>query len=195
MSRIHRLLPSMNRIFFVAVSFILALNSEYARASSFDKRIGVVEAKGNLVCLIISEQNLKVGSKVSLVFPTNPQKLVSSVVTTIGEKECAGASKSDIPGRFYQLSLRYNPTQLDWPAIGILDASSLRRAGSKVVGDLDNDEIKESFRSCASHEGLHLTVWSGQQITGTRRWHRYYYLGYDTEPTCTKLEVNSDGGA
>ena len=187
---------NMNRIFLVAVSFIFALNTQYARASSFDKRISVVEAKGNLVCMIIWEQNVKVGSKVSLVFPTNPQKLVSSVVEAIAEKECAGASKSGIPGRFYQLSVQYNPTQLNWPAIGILDASSrLRRAGSKVVGDLDNDEIKESFRSCASHEGLHLTVWSGQQITGTRRWHRYYYLGYDTEPTCTKLEVNSDGGA
>lgn len=186
---------NMNRIFLVAVSFIFALNTQYARASSFDKRIGVVEAKGNLVCMIIWEQNVKVGSKVSLVFPTNPQKLVSSVVGAIAEKECAGASKSGIPGRFYQLSVQYNPTQLNWPAIGILDAPSLLRIESKVVGDLDDDGIKESFRSCVSYEGLHLTVWSGQQLTGTRRWHRYYYLGYDTDPTCTKLEVDRDGDA
>ena len=178
----------MNRIFSVAVSFVLALNSEYAIADSMDQRIGVVEAKGDLVCLTIFNQDVKVGSEVSLMFPTSPQKLISSIVTVAGDQECADALKSGIPGRFYRLSLRHSVTQLYWPAIGILDTASRLRTGDKVASDLNGDGIAESFRSCTSNEGLHLTVWSSQPFMETRLWHRYYYLGYDTEPTCTESE-------
>ncbi|MGL5879455.1 MAG: hypothetical protein ACRC2V_16975 [Xenococcaceae cyanobacterium] len=68
--------------------------------------------------------------------------------------------------------------------------SLVRKLGIVVAKEnLDGDGIEESFRSCASAEGLHLTVWSGQALTGTRKWHSYYYLGYDVEPTCTAIEI------
>lgn len=150
----------------------------------------MVEPKGDLLCFITSDRKVNVGSKVSIVFPTSPQKLVNSAIAAIDDRECADASKSGISGRFHRLSVRYNFTQPDLPAIGILDATiRLRQVGTEVVGDLDGDGIKELFRSCASFEGIHLTIWSSQAITGIRRWHQYYYLGYDLEPTCSKLEV------
>ncbi|MGH7460086.1 MAG: hypothetical protein ACREMA_03540 [Longimicrobiales bacterium] len=54
--------------------------------------------------------------------------------------------------------------------------------------DLDNDGTPESYRSCTSSEGLHLTVWNGEPLTGRRVWHYYHYLGYDVEPTCVKAD-------
>ncbi len=42
-----------------------------------------------------------------------------------------------------------------------------------------------TFRSCASTEGIHFTVWQGER----RVWHQYYYLGYDIEPNCPDDEV------
>ena len=60
-----------------------------------------------------------------------------------------------------------------------------------MIGDLDSDGIEESFRSCATEE-LHLTVWSDRSLTGIRKWHSYYHLGYDVEPTCTESEVKDD---
>jgi hypothetical protein len=53
--------------------------------------------------------------------------------------------------------------------------------------DLDHDGKPERFRQCASSEGLHLTVWSRE----VRRWHRYHYLGYDTEANCTEPEYRA----
>ena len=60
--------------------------------------------------------------------------------------------------------------------------------GRSPSRDLDYDGTPERFRSCASAEGLHLTVWTGE----LRRWHRYHYLGYDTEANCTPAETRED---
>lgn len=54
--------------------------------------------------------------------------------------------------------------------------------------DLDGDGEPETFRMCNSMEGLHPSVWTGTPGAGTRRWHRYIYLGYDMDPTCTDAD-------
>lgn len=181
----------MRRVFSIVVSLTLAFDSQFAMAGSLDRQIGIVVAKEDLVCLIASEQKIETGSKVALVVPTTPQRLVGGTVISVSDRRCAEISKPyTISGKSYRLSLLGDRTQLSVPAIGILTSSSqLHSVGSRVVGDLDGDGIEESFRSCASSEGLHLTVWSGQPLTGIRKWHSYYYLGYDVEPTCTESEV------
>jgi hypothetical protein len=54
--------------------------------------------------------------------------------------------------------------------------------------DVDNDGRQEFFRSCSSAEGIHFTVWSGKPLEGARRWHQYYYLGYDVAADCTQQD-------
>ncbi|MCK4867017.1 MAG: hypothetical protein KAT39_03120, partial [Alphaproteobacteria bacterium] len=58
-------------------------------------------------------------------------------------------------------------------------------SGTMVSCDLETGGSPQSFRVCASREGLHFSVWSGKPLEGARRWHAYYYLGYDIEPDCT----------
>ena len=41
-------------------------------------------------------------------------------------------------------------------------------------------------------EGLHATAWAGQPLASPRRWHAYYYLGYDVDPTCNESEYTPD---
>jgi hypothetical protein len=36
---------------------------------------------------------------------------------------------------------------------------------------------------------LHFTAWEGTPLKGTRVWHAYFYLGYDTEPDCDRAET------
>jgi hypothetical protein len=50
--------------------------------------------------------------------------------------------------------------------------------------DLDGNGTPEGFRTCASGEGLHMTVWYGEPLSTARLWHGYFYLGYDTEADC-----------
>jgi hypothetical protein len=55
--------------------------------------------------------------------------------------------------------------------------------------DLDADGTPESARVCTSLEGAHFTIWTGAPRAAMRRWHRYYYLGMDLEPSCTEAET------
>jgi hypothetical protein len=57
-------------------------------------------------------------------------------------------------------------------------------AAAGAMPDLNGDGRAEGFRSCASGEGLHLTVWHGEPLTTSRLWHGYFHLGYDTEADC-----------
>lgn len=54
--------------------------------------------------------------------------------------------------------------------------------------DLDADGQSETFRSCTSQEGLHLTLWDGDPLSSARIWHVYFYLGYDVEPSCVEAD-------
>lgn len=173
---------------------MLAFDSQFAVAGSLDRKLGIVVAKENLVCLITSATSLNLGSQVNLVLLSVPQKVVSGTVVSVSDRQCSEISKPhNVSGKYYRLSLLNNRTQLSIPAIGVLTSSNqLHRVGLEVVSDLDGDGIEESFRSCASFEGLHLTVWSGQALTGTRKWHSYYYLGFGIEPTCTQAEVKQN---
>lgn len=184
----------MKQVLPIVASLMLAFDSHSAMAGSLDRKLGIVAAKENLLCLIAPATSLNIGSQVRLVLLAIPQKVVTGTVVSVSDRKCAELSKSHIiSGEDYRLSLPHNRTHLSVPAIGILDSShQLRRAGSKVVGDLDGDGMAESFRSCASSEGIHLTVWSGQPLTGTRKWHSYYYLGYDVEPNCMEPEIKDN---
>ncbi|MCI0689673.1 MAG: hypothetical protein L0Y54_20920 [Sporichthyaceae bacterium] len=53
--------------------------------------------------------------------------------------------------------------------------------------------MEGQFRACTSSEGLHLTAWSGTPLQSTRIWHRYYYLGYDVEPSCVEADYQGTG--
>jgi hypothetical protein len=66
---------------------------------------------------------------------------------------------------------------------GLVDVvPELASPGARL--DLDGNGTPEGFRTCASGEGLHLTVWYGEPLATARLWHGYFYLGYDTESDC-----------
>ena len=64
--------------------------------------------------------------------------------------------------------------------------------GRRPTVDLDRDGVPERFQSCASTEGLHLALWSGEPFRGVERWTRYYYLEYDLEPNCPEDSLQTD---
>lgn len=50
--------------------------------------------------------------------------------------------------------------------------------------DLDQDGHSEVFSSCATTEGIKFAVWTEKAYQGEPRWSGYYYLDYETKPTC-----------
>jgi hypothetical protein len=81
-----------------------------------------------------------------------------------------------------KIDKRKNDIRFGFAVADTLDV--LSGEGGTVTGDLNGDGVQETFRDCTSREGVHLTIWSGEPLKGSKLWHAYFYLGYDTEPSC-----------
>jgi hypothetical protein len=155
----------------------------------YGTRVGIADwDPSNHLHLSIPDTTLASGDPVTLVWLANPQSISEARITTRTTQEWKlGGAKAEGPA--YDLELVTAGEEVGW-AIAIPGRwHGARLEEGKVRLDLDGDGTAEVFRDCASDEGAHLTVWSGPPPAGTRRWHRYVYLGYDVEANCTEEEA------
>jgi hypothetical protein len=124
--------------------------------------------------------------RVTLVLLDTRQSIVRAEVVGKNEKPCSAGNV----GNSYRVRRLDGEAGIGADAIAIVGYEGrLEVRAGVAVADLDRDGRMEFFRSCASHEGIHFTVWSGRPLTGMRRFHAYHYVGYDLEPNCTGPEV------
>jgi len=127
---------------------------------------------------------------VTLIEPDAPQFVLVATITG-PVPSCERLERAMIPPPYF-LAQTATPIDPDagsvWVALsGRLDT---RRLGSGATAvRLSASYPNAQVRSCTSHEGLHLTVWSGTPLESRRLWHEYYYLGYDVEPSCGEGEM------
>lgn len=148
-----------------------------------DSTFGVVAARGDIVCLstarrgglpdsihvVVAQRQLIVRAEVQQPLPSCPEEVPGSHLT------------------YYQVAgTEFQPGDI---GIAILSNAVPRLGG--MTTDIDRDGTPESYRDCMSAEGVHLTVWAGEPLRGTRIWHHYDYLGYDVEPTCTEADIEA----
>lgn len=186
----------MSNMKILAATLLISLNAIiYAKAETgrfdFYSQVGVVDARSDVeLCLIIPNGNIVEGSRVQIISPYKPQ---SAEVAIVQRKLSSSCSRNPAPGpndSFYSLRLTKGRVAPETVSIGVVNVqNSVLTAGGVASVDLNGDGRKEYFRVCTSQEGLHLTVWSGRPLRGVRKWHWYYYLGYDVKPSCTKEEV------
>jgi|SRR5450631_1836812 len=157
--------------------------------------IGLAAFSGAKVCLAIDNPHLLHGSAVNLVVPGIPQSLVKAEVVGLAPDTCGSPQLRDSGSDYYEVRLLSGTLPSSIPVIAVTNSSNpLQKTGTVVSGDLAGNGGLEYFRSCNSSEGVHLSVWSGKPLKGRRKWHRYYYLGYDVQPNCTSkdtVEVNT----
>jgi hypothetical protein len=159
---------------------------------SYSSDIGVAVVKSGKACLEIHNASVSPGSKVSLVGPTVPQSTSDAVVIGRADDACPTIDQGDTNLNRYEIRTAADSTLSSEPAIAILGpVGPFARVDKLMAADMDQDGRQEFFRSCTSAEGIHFTVWSGRPLEGARRWHQYYYLGYDVTPDCTQLDVES----
>jgi len=146
--------------------------------------------KSGTACLSIQNRSLAPDSVIRLVNAAPPQKASDTRVIAIDES-CSSTGTADGDLRHYEIRAENAGLIPSMPAIAISGFSgSFSKDGDLATADLDADGQPEYFRFCTSSEGLHFTVWSGKPLEGRLRWHQYYYLGYDVEPTCMPNELS-----
>jgi hypothetical protein len=176
-------------------ALILCAAFAYVRGQTFDFKfqVGVVDVneRGN-TCLIISNGGLSNGIPVNIIVLSKRQSIVRARIKEKLSQSCS--ANPDVPdASFYSLEFSASDsavTMRERQAAGIAVVSSKQivvQHGRASV-DLDNDGRREFFRDCTSNEGVHFTVWTGLPFCGKRRWHFYYYLGYDVVPSCKRKD-------
>ena len=150
--------------------------------------IAVVDPDG-AVCLAIEDAALESGARFVLLDLSLRGRPIAARVVAPREAACG---RTIIPGGDAAYEASVSPPEEVQSGIYLAAAAS---SPDVVVGadqarlDVDGDGALETLRVCTSSEGLHLTVWTEQGLAGARLWHRYVYLGYDLEPSCTEPEV------
>ena len=118
-----------------------------------------------------------------------PQSAIEAVVQDKLPGRCSKNPEAGEGDASYRLKLTGGKFAPNTVALAVINhAGSIAARRGVVSSDLDGDGRREFFRTCASNEGLHLTVWSGRPLAGRRRWHRYFYLGYDLVPNCKEAD-------
>jgi len=166
---------------FVGASWVLA----------FDVSSGVgivdIDAAGR-ACLDIANAQLRSGQQLTVVTLATPQTIVTAEVIAPHDRPCRGSANVRAGDTHYQLRLPPGTADSMIALAVLVPRSAFTITRDLVTADLDADGRRVYFRSCASAEGLHLTMWSDAPL-GRRRFHAYHYLGYDVDPNCTEADV------
>ena len=164
--------------------------SEPSKRLSFEHQTGVVLARPERTCLYISAHSLPAGTRVS-VLPLGGALVLAEAEVVRAMERCTETDEPGTEGNWkYELKPLMGEIPKLTPAVGLVGfTGSIKTLDGAVTADLDGDGKVETFRYCASSEGLHFTLWNGRPLEGVRRWHRYLYLGMDTEANCTPLET------
>ncbi|MBJ6799031.1 hypothetical protein [Geomonas propionica] len=167
-----------------------ALAGEKQKDFNFNAQIGIAEiTEAGDGCLTIFNPTIQENQKIQLVVLEKQQKVIEKKILKTLNATCSRNPETPRDASFYSFPIdkdEYFP-----PAIAVVGfAGVFKTTKGKVQADLDGDGAYESFRSCTSNEGLHLTVWAGEALKSKRQWHEYYYLGYDVEPSCKPADYN-----
>jgi hypothetical protein len=140
--------------------------------ASSDANVGVARVGEDGDLCVAMPKPVTIGTSVTLVDPGAPR---ASLTASIAQPSpsCELLERGDVAGPYYRIN-RLSGTPESGSIFVVFEGAIPR--GVRV-------------RSCTSHEGLHLTAWSGQPLKSRRLWHRYVYLGYDVEPSCQDADT------
>lgn len=155
----------------------------------YAQRLGAAEVgQQGQVCLIIPNSKLKPGDPVAVLSEGGVQQ---AQVTAKVEKSCASHPNSEPEDEFYTLQLAKSRLEPGTLGVGVAGYSGPfdNSGGFAGFNTLRLQGKPDYFSSCTGGEGVNLLVWNGLPHQGTLEWHRYYYLGYDVEATCTDADT------
>jgi hypothetical protein len=155
------------------------------------------DSSGTFVCFTANDTTLLPETRVTIVFTGHPQHSAVGRIRSRAKLPC-------IPGppmppmdsmQFIAEMPRDTSDRIGIPVVLLGRVAKPVQRGDTVTIAIESGQPPIRFRVCAGTEGLHATAWAGVPLASPRRWHAYYYLGYDVDPTCSEAEYRPDGTA
>lgn len=163
-------------------------------AAEADIRAGILTSSRGETVLSMSGPLLAPGTKLTLISPGIPQTLRSARI--VAETPNDGDDFSEhIAGPYYEVASTDGNKPLPAFAIALLAEPAASRIGDEFSLRVSATLPDVRAKWCASYEGIHFTLWSGEPLKAPRIWHVYYSAGANLRPTCDPLETRDDGGA
>jgi hypothetical protein len=148
------------------------------------------DSSGTFVCFAAKDTALLPGTRATIVFTGFPQHSAIGRVTRRGKLPCIpGPPMPPMDSMQYIAEMpRDTADRIGVPVVLLGRVAKPVQRGDTVTIEVEPGQPPIRFRVCASTEGLWTTAWAGAPLASTRRWHSYYYLGYDVDPTCDEKE-------
>lgn len=148
------------------------------------------DSSGTFVCFATKDTTLLPGTRATIVFTGFPQHSAVGRVTSRAKLPCIpGPPMPPMDSMQYVAEMpRDTADRIGIPVVLLGRVAEPVQRADTVTIEIEPGQQPIRFRLCASTEGLHATAWAGASIASPRRWHSYYYLGYDVDPTCNEAE-------
>jgi hypothetical protein len=151
------------------------------------------DSSGTRLCFEAADSTLPVGAPVTVVHAIFPQYSTVGRLGPRGKSPCFPAPRASRDSMQYSVDAPGDTIGRRGVPIVILGKVALAQMrGDTVILAVEPGKPSWRFRTCASAEGVHATAWSGVPPSAPRRWHAYYYLGYDVEQDCTPSDYAPD---
>jgi len=147
------------------------------------------DSSGTRFCFEAPDLGLPPGTPITVVHPAFPQFSTLGKLGARTKAPCFPAPRASTDSMMYSVDAPADTIGYRGVPIIILGKlSPPRMRGDTISLVIEPGRPAWQFRTCASEEGVHASAWSGTPLASQRRWHAYYYLGYDVEPTCTPAD-------
>ena len=158
------------------------------QSASFDFNRHVAWIHGG--CLAIKRTELRSGMVVQVITLGSPQRRLKATVIGVATPDsgCLALHPDRMKinqkkGRlFYMLDLQEGANLM---AVGLVNyGAELLDVNGTLRMDIDHDGNLETAVSCQTSEGIKFSLAPVDRSDAAPVWSDYYYLGYDTTPTC-----------
>jgi hypothetical protein len=156
----------------------------------FSNRLGVLlSTREGQSCLTITDSDLPPGTPVLVVAADEPHGRLQGLIEARRSRQCR--KPTDEWGTVIMDKASFYDVVFPPGVPGVGEAiavaarpNAVEKENGVVKIDIDGDGRPESFGSCTSREGTHLTVTTSSGSKAIERWEAYVYVPYDLEPTC-----------
>ncbi|MBI2778690.1 MAG: hypothetical protein HYX62_02720 [Gammaproteobacteria bacterium] len=176
----------------------IAATAGKSHASRYASLVGVVfTQKDGLQCLETQRADLIKGMRVMIVTPGGPGEPQSLIKAEVLGSSCNDNGTQTVsidggkPQTRYALKLLQNDQAAAFGFGIIVKHVVLKEKNGTVQARFGLEKKPAYFSQCTSKEGIHLSVWSGLPLKEKSRWHAYYHLGFEVEPSCTDKETGN----
>ena len=154
------------------------------------------DSSGTRLCFAAPDLKLAPGTPVTVVHSTFPQYSIPGKLGRRSRSPCFPPAIDSVDSMAYVVDAPGDTLgRHGVPIIVIGKLPDAVMRGDTVTLAIEAGQTPWRFRTCASEEGIHATAWSGIPLAAPRRWHAYYYLGYDVKPNCTAADSAPDSAS